>query len=83
VTQLRNVVAVIRAVLLRPDLWAAALALTGRLVPSDWWRRGPIPSREYLDYRGRAVYGIRLSEVPAVDLLRYLEWCKAFPGPIS
>lgn len=81
-TRLRNVTSVTQAVFLRPDLWAAALALAIRLVPNDWWRRGPIPPRDYLDYRGRAVYGLPLYEVPAVDFIRYLEWCKAFPGPI-
>lgn len=82
-TRTRHILTVIRAVLLRPDLWPAGLGLAGRLVPDRWWLNGPIPPREYLDYRGRSVYGMPLSEVPALDLIRYLEWCKAFPGPIE
>lgn len=81
-TRARHIMTVVQAVLGRPDLWGAALALMLRLVPNGWWRHGPIPPRAYLDYRGKAVYGMPLSEVPAVDFIRYLEWCKAFPGPI-
>lgn len=81
-TRASHALTVTRTVLLRPDLWGAAVATALRLVPNGWWRRGPIPPREYLHYRGKAVYGMALSKVPAVDFIRYLEWCKAFPGPI-
>jgi hypothetical protein len=80
--RVRNLAAVLRAVLARPDLWASSLSLTLRLIPNGWWRHGPMPPRSYLDYRGRAVYGMPLSQVPPVDFIRYLEWCKSFPGPI-
>lgn len=82
-TRTRHILTVIRAVLLRPDLWGAGVGLARRLIPNGWWLRGPLPPRAYLDYRGRAVYGMPLSEVPAFDFVRYLEWCKAFPGPIE
>jgi hypothetical protein len=75
--------ALLLAVLGRPRLWGAAVGLAWRLVPDGWARRGPLPPREYLDYRGRAVYGMPLSDVPAEDFVRYLEWCKTFPGPIE
>ena len=76
---LRTFVALLR----RPDLWGTAVATAIRFVPDRWWRRGPMPAREYLDYRGNGIYGMPLSEVPPADLIHYLEWCKAFPGPIS
>lgn len=82
-TPARQVTRTTVAVLSRPDLWITAVALTWRLVPDGWLRHGPFPPRAYLDYRGRAVYGMPLVEVPARDFIRYLEWCKAFPGPIA
>jgi len=75
---IRLVIALVR----RPDLWASAIGLAVRLVPNQWWRRGPIPPHDYLAYRGNAVYGMPVSTIPVSDFLRYLEWCKAFPGPI-
>jgi hypothetical protein len=70
------------ALLRRPHLWATALALALRLVPWPWGRRGPLPDRAYLAYRGEAVYGMPLSAIPPGDVVRYLEWCRSFPGPI-
>lgn len=72
--RLRNLLVVGLAVLRRPDLWTAAVGVAVRM--------GPRPDRSYLRYRGEAVYGAPLSLVPAADVVRYLEWCKAFPGPI-
>jgi len=80
--RLANVARVTLALLRRPDLWLAALRLAGRVVPEQWWFRGPVPSRAYLDYRGKAVYGTPLALIAPVDFIRYVEWCKAFPGPI-
>jgi len=70
------------AVLRRPDLWLSAGALGIRLIPNQWWRRGPFPRSEYLAYRGAAVYGMPLIQIPPSEFIRYLEWCRAFPGPI-
>ena len=78
----RNALRVARALLSRPDLWAAAVALGLRFVPNHWWRGRLFPSRAYLAYRGPAVYGMPLSQVPADEFIQYLEWCKAFPGPV-
>lgn len=77
-----HVINVAMAILRRPPLWRAALGVVVRLIPNGWTRRGPLPPRAYLKYRGQSVYGMPLSDVPAVDVIRYLEWCKAFPGPI-
>jgi hypothetical protein len=70
------------AVLTRPDLWVTAVLVSIRLIPDRWWRRGVLPPREYLEYRGNAVYGMPLLDIPADEFIRYMEWCKAFPGPI-
>jgi hypothetical protein len=70
------------ALLKRPDLWLISVQTAVRLIPDSWWRRGPLPTHEYLEYRGSAVFGVPLAEVPANEFIRYLEWCKAFPGPI-
>jgi hypothetical protein len=72
--RLRNLVGVALAVLGRPDLWGAVVGVAVRM--------GPRPDRAYLRYRGQAVYGAPLSLIPPADVIRYLEWCKAFPGPI-
>jgi hypothetical protein len=63
------------AVVRRPDLWPALL----RLVPPGWWRRWPprpVPSRDYLRFRTETMYG-REGRLDPVDLVRYLEWCRA------
>jgi hypothetical protein len=78
----RQICCVATALAVRPDLWFPAAALAARLVPNQWWRFGPFPPRAYLDYRGNAVYGMPLIQIPADEFIRYLEWCKAFPGPI-
>jgi hypothetical protein len=70
------------AVLRRPDLWVTAARAAGRFVPDRWWRRGPVPPRAYLAYRAGGIYGAPLLRVPPEDLIRYLEWCRRFPGPI-
>lgn len=82
-TQVAHIVRVLVALLRRPDLWWPAITLAGRLIPNQWLSRGPFPDRIYLDYRGQAVYGMPLSRIPAVDFIRYLEWCRDFPGPIE
>ena len=80
---IRKVLRTALALLRRPALWSAAIALALRLVPNQWWRRGPLPPREYLEYRANAVYGCRLVDIPADALIDYLEWCKAYPRPVG
>jgi hypothetical protein len=74
VTRVANVLRVALALLRRPDLWLPLAGVAARM--------GPRPARAYLRYRGQAVYGAPLSLIPPPDVVRYLEWCKAFPGPI-
>ncbi|MDP1820618.1 MAG: hypothetical protein Q8K58_12115 [Acidimicrobiales bacterium] len=77
-----NGLRVAAALVARPTLWPTAVALLVRLTPSPWDRRGPLPSRTYLSYRGQAVYGMPLSLIPPEDVIRYLQWCRSFPGPV-
>jgi hypothetical protein len=67
------------AVLLRPWLWATALAQMCRMAPSRWWSRSPylpLPDRGYLEFRLETAYGAR-GTPRAVDVVRYLEWCRS------
>jgi len=43
--------------------------------------RGLIPSRQYLRFRART-YGMPLVDMPAADVIRYLNWCRTFPGRV-
>lgn len=63
-----------KRLLLRPDLWPAAL----RLVPRRWWRAWPplpVPPRPYREFRTETMYGTG-GRLDADDLIRYLEWCR-------
>jgi hypothetical protein len=70
------------ALLSRPDLWSTALRTALRMAPNQWWRHGIVPPAEYRQYRANAVYGLPLFDVPPPEFIRYLEWCKDFPGPV-
>jgi hypothetical protein len=72
--RLANLLRVALAVARHPRLWGTLAGVAARM--------GPLPDRAYLRYRGAAVYGTPLSRIPPEDVIRYLEWCKAFPGPI-
>lgn len=66
----------------RSDLWYPALRLLLRHIPSRCWKDGFFPPTYYLQYRGSAVYGMPLAQVPSDDFIQYLEWCRDFPGPV-
>lgn len=82
IARLRNIVAIVAALLSRPDLWRECAGVLWRMLPNDWIRRGPLPPIDYIDYRGQAVYGMPLIDIPKDEFIRYMEWCKAFPGPV-
>jgi hypothetical protein len=73
----------VKVLLGRPDLWGTAVGVGLRLMPDRWWRKGIVPPKDYLTYRTRIVYGLPFDEMPPAELIRYLEWCKLFPGPIQ
>ena len=70
-----------RALLVRPGLWATALGQLIRLAPRGWWRRPPflpLPSQAYLRFRMQTAYGDPEREPEPEDLVTYLHWCRAW-----
>jgi hypothetical protein len=66
------------AVARRPDLWLTAVREARLLAAPGWWRRWPprpLPDEDYLHWRLQTAYGSE-GEVPAEDLVAYLEWCR-------
>lgn len=67
------------AVVARPWLWAAALALVWRSAVPGWWRRWPplpLPAPEYLRLRTETFAGSGSSRLGAEAVVGYLEWCR-------
>jgi hypothetical protein len=68
------------AVARRPDLWSTAIREALVLAAPGWWRRWPprpVPDRAYLQWRLQTAYGSAPArEMPADDLIAYLEWCR-------
>lgn len=66
------------AVLVRPRLWVAAVAVSVRLAPTGWWRRWPpvpAPDPAYLRFRMITNYGGDGEAPPAPeDLVQFLDW---------
>lgn len=82
----RSVVAVVVAVLVRPQLWSTALGVLLRLAEPGWWRRPPhlpLPPADYLRFRMVTNYG-GTRPTPrqlAGDVTTYLAWCRHAPQP--
>ena len=76
----REMTALVRAVLRRPDLWFTALGELRRLAPRLWWRTPPhlpLPDRRLWEFRMVTAYG-RPDAVPdRADVVAFLEWCRA------
>jgi hypothetical protein len=71
---------VVRAVLVRPDLWWTALCALRRLVPGGWWRTGPhlpLPDSRLWAFRMVTAYGNPDAVPQAPDVISYLEWCRS------
>lgn len=72
----------IGAVLVRPWLWATAIAQLFRLARPGWWHRWPLlplPDEDYLAFRLVTAYGDPDRDPDAADLVTYLHWCRAWP----
>ena len=71
------------ALLRRPDLWWTAACQVVRLARPGWAHRAPflpVPDEDYLRFRMVTAYGGDGTATPAIaDLVRYLEWCRAWP----
>ena len=70
---------VARRLVLRPHLWATAVATALRLAAPGWWRRWPplpAPASSYARFRLVTAYGDPPSAPPADDVLTYLTWCR-------
>jgi len=75
-----ELVPAVGALLCRPDLWAAAVAVAWRLAPSAWWRRWPflpLPDAELWAFRMVTAYGAPDARPRAVDAVAFVEWCRA------
>lgn len=81
IRRLRSWVAVVLVVLVRPVLWRAAIVAYVRLVPSRWWTRRPfvpVPAGDYLRFRKEAYYGSETASFAPQDVLKYLQWIRAW-----
>ena len=69
------------AVIVRPWLWAAAVAELFRLAAPRWWRRWPplpLPDGELWRFRMETAYGGSGDHVPSPhDAVRFVGWCAA------
>lgn len=71
---------VLRAIMVRPNLWWIAGVEAVKLARPGWWRRWPpipVPSESLWRMRMLTAYGKDGTSPPRVeDILSYLEWCR-------
>jgi hypothetical protein len=68
----------------RPDLWSTAIREAVVLASPGWWHHWPprpVPGPAYLEWRLQTAYGSSgptsgVTQVPAEDLVGYLDWCR-------
>lgn len=79
----RQAVALVGAVVRRPDLWWTALGTLRRQAPDSWWKNPPflpLPDRRLWEFRMITAYG-RPDAVPVrSDVISFLEWSRATAG---
>ena len=67
-------------VVLRPRLWATALAQACRFAPDRWWLRYPFlpcPASRLMAFRVETMYGDSELLPQPCDVVTWLEWCKS------
>jgi hypothetical protein len=72
-------------VVVRPRLWAIAVAQVWVLARPGWWRRFPplpVPDPAYLRFRLQTAYGDDDHDPEPGDVLTYLRWCRAFRSAV-
>jgi hypothetical protein len=78
--KIRGMLAVSRAVAVRPYLWMAALSQGVRLASPGWWRKWPpipVPTDALWRMRMVTAYGGDGTALPDPgDVTSYLEWCR-------
>jgi hypothetical protein len=70
----------VRAVLVRPGLWAIATRQLFVLAAPGWWQRRPflpLPDPAYLHFRLVTQYGDGGHPPEPADVVTYLRWCRA------
>ena len=76
----RVVLAIIGAVLVRPQLWTVAFRQVVRTAAPRWWARVPflpLPRGDYLRFRLVTQYGTADGQAIRVDdVISYLAWCR-------
>jgi hypothetical protein len=78
------VVAMVGAVVMRPDLWWTALGALRRLAPPGWWRvrpHLPLPDPHLWGFRMVTAYGDPAATPRDADVIAYLEWCRSTAAP--
>ncbi len=74
------------AVVRRPGLWATAIRQARRTSSPGWWKQRPflpVPSGDYLRFRLLTQYGDDQHGWEPDDVVRYLEWCRAWDAPTA
>jgi hypothetical protein len=82
----REIFGLVSAVLARPGLWWTALGALHRMAPRLWWRSAPhlpLPDRRLWEFRMVTAYGRPDAAPDRVDVVSFLEWCRATAATAS
>ena len=76
---LRWLMRIVRALLVRPSLWGSACRQAHRFASPGWWRRAPflpLPARPLAEFRLVTQYGDPARIPDIADVLTWLAWVK-------